>query len=339
MYTLQSRFGSSPEDVIRAKCEFLQNYPAISHDRSLAYNYTLADPPSLWDSENISGFEKRLAKLLAISDDRRRDLANVDYEIISVTPIQFRFEIKNKDTQSVLLESTNLYTTSSGALEAMKSAINFGQSRQRYRRVSVSGGYRFSITDERGNEIARNLNDFSTEALIDREMDSVFAYLDRSFEGMYVIENLLLRPELPTDEFLPICPAPSCIDCAEIDPYSYRLQIILPGYGPRFGYIEFRRFAEEVIREETPAHLLPKICWIDKGDMTVIEKLYRDWIYLKAGADTTRRTEKLRELIRQLFSVKNVYPRSRLRECDSPENQNKFILGRTALGTGRETTP
>jgi uncharacterized protein len=73
--------------------------------------------------------------------------------------------------------------------------------------------------------------------------------------------------------------------------------------------------------------------------MTVIEKLYRNWIYLKAGADTTRRSEKLRELIRQLFSVKNVYPRSRLRKCDSPENQNKFILGRTALGSSRENTP
>jgi uncharacterized protein len=339
MYTLQSRFGASPEEMIRAKCEFLQNYPAISRDRSLAYNYTLADPPNLWDSENISGFEKRLAKLLAIADDRRRDLANIDYQIISVTPTQFRFEIKNKDTQNVLLESTAIYPTSIEALEAMKSVINFGQSPQGYRRVNVAGGYRFIITDENGNEIARSIHNFSTEALIDNQMNSTFTYLNRSFEGMYVLENLLFRPELLTDDFLTICPDPNCTDCPEVDPYSYRLQIILPGYGPRFGYIEFRRFAEEVIREETPAHILPKVCWIDKGDMTVIEKLYRNWIYLKAGADTTRRSEKLRELIRQLFSVKNVYPRSRLRKCDSPENQNKFILGRTALGSSRENTP
>jgi hypothetical protein len=232
-----------------------------------------------------------------------------------------------------------IYPTSIEALEAMKSAINFGQSRQRYRRVSVAGSYRFIITDENGNAIARSIHNFTTEALIDNQINSVFTYLNRSFEGMYVLENLLFRPELLTDDFLTICPDPNCTDCPEVDPYSYRLQIILPGYGPRFGYIEFRRFAEEVIREETPAHILPKVCWIDKGDMTVIEKLYRDWIYLKAGADTTRRSEKLRELIRQLFSVKNVYPRSRLRECDSPETQNKFILGRTALGSSRETTP
>jgi uncharacterized protein len=151
---------------------------------------------------------------------------------------------------------------------------------------------------------------------------------------MYLIENILLRPDLPDDPFLPICPEPNCTDCEDLDPYSYRIQIILPAYGTRFGDISFRRFAEQIIREEIPAHILPKICWVSKEDMTVIEKLYRDWIYLKAGVDPNQHQEKLRQFIAQLFAVKNVYPSQPLSECDAPENKPKFILGQNTLGTG-----
>jgi hypothetical protein len=166
-------------------------------------------------------------------------------------------------------------------------------------------------------------------------IDEVMEYLKVNYsdEGMYLIENILLRPEQNTDPFLPICPTPDCTDCAEIDPYSYRIHIILPAYSSRFSNMHFRRFAEEVIREETPAHILPKICWINQENMAELEKLYRDWIYLKAGVEKTNREGKLRSFINKLFKVKSVYERQKLRECDSGEDELKFILGRTALGT------
>ncbi|WP_019498214.1 hypothetical protein [Pseudanabaena sp. PCC 6802] len=233
-YTMYSNSGSQAEQSIAYKCRFLQDYPTISSDRALAYDYSLTEEKDLWDSENVSGLEKRLAKLLGISNYQRRNLSE-------------------------------------------------------------------------GSE----------------SID----------EGMYLIENILLRPERPDDPFLPICPDRNCTDCADLDPYSYRIQIILPAYGLRFGKLELRRFAEQVIREETPAHILPKICWISKEDMTVFEKLYRDWIYLKAGVDTSQPREKLSAFIDQLFAVKNVYPPGNLHECSSPETQAKFILGRTTLGT------
>ena len=109
----------------------------------------------------------------------------------------------------------------------------------------------------------------------------------------------------------------------QADPYSYRIHIILPAYGKRFGNMDFRRFAEEVIREETPAHILPKICWISQVDMAELQVYYRDWIYLKAGKDKTRRTEKLNNFIDTLFRVKNAYPSTGL--------GGDFILGQTAI--------
>ncbi|MEG3437610.1 hypothetical protein V0288_10815 [Pannus brasiliensis CCIBt3594] len=227
---LYSAFEESPENIIRLKCEFLSTYPTISRERGLAYTYSLTEDNDFWDDENVSGFEKRLAKLLGIRDFRRRNLSD--------------------------------------------------------------GG-----------------------------------------EGMYAIEHILLLPEEKDDPFLPICPNPNCTDCAEADPYSYRLSIVLPAYSDRFRNSHFRQFVEEVIREETPAHILPKICWIDQENMAEFEKLYREWIYLKAEVDTGDRTEKLQKFIEKLFAVKNVYPPRKLHECDSEENQAKFILGQTILGS------
>jgi len=213
-YTMYANFGTGAEDIIRYKCRFLEDYPTISSDRALAYDYSLTiqtdEIKDLWDSENVSGLEKRLTKLLGFPSHQRRNL---------------------------------------------------------------------SVSDE---------------------------------EGMYLIENILLRPEQPTDPFLPICPTPNCNDCAEADPYSYRIHIILPAYGKRLGKLEFRRFAETVIREETPAHILPKVCWINKEDMAKLEKLYRDWIYLKAGKlelALTERQDRLKQFINELFTVKNIYPK------------------------------
>ena len=170
--------------------------------------------------------------------------------------------------------------------------------------------------------------------------DSRRNYLtDGDQEGMYVVENILLRPDLPAhpgDPFLPICPDPNCAECYDSDPYSYRIHIILPAYGPRFGDIDFRRWAERVIREETPAHIQPKICWISIEDMGFVEARYEAWIRLRAGLlnlSESGRMALLNGFIGDLFRVKNVYPAESLHECTDPESEPRFILGRSALGT------
>lgn len=152
-------------------------------------------------------------------------------------------------------------------------------------------------------------------------------------EGMYLIENILLRPEQDGDPFLPIRPDPNCTDCTELNPYSYRIHIILPAYAGRFKEMDFRRFTEAVIREETPAHILPKICWVSQKEMKDLQNYYHDWLSLKAGTHTEQRQEKLAQFINKLFVVRTVYPSQKLYECDSGENKLKFILGQSTLGT------
>jgi hypothetical protein len=232
---MRTAFGTTEQSVIDSKYAFLNDYPKLGGERGLAYDYTLAQPEEVWNSQNVSGLERRLARLLGISDFSRRNLATV-------------------------------------------------------------------ADDSQG-------------------------------EGMYLIENILLRPEQDDDPFLPICVDPTCTDCADDDPYSYRLHFVLPAYAGRFQNMDFRRYVEETIRLETPAHILPKICWLDVDQMATFEPAYRDWVSLRAGVDQADRNQKLAALRQALFAIKNVYPKQRLRDCGSGDEQPPFILGRTQLGS------
>jgi hypothetical protein len=67
--------------------------------------------------------------------------------------------------------------------------------------------------------------------------------------------------------------------------------------------------------------------------MTTFADIYEMWINVKAGVVTTDRTLHLTSMIEELFRVKNIYPQESLHECTDPENEPRFILGRSALGT------
>jgi uncharacterized protein len=221
------------KQAIQTKCDFLNDIGKQTQgsERGLAYNHALTGAADLWNSANVSGLERRLARLLGIQDITRRDLS--------------------------------------------------------------------------GN---------ATEA----------------GEGLFLIENILLRPSAG-EVFLPICPDPSCEECFDDDPYSYRLQIILPAYSERFKDMEFRRFVEETIRLEVPAHLLPKICWVDVETMKQVESKYKAWLEARAGGSSDARRAALGALIEALGGAKNIYPPQKLHGCDD-ETKPPFILNRNALG-------
>lgn len=345
---MRSQFGTSPAAMISYKCDFLGDYAEVSAARGLGYDYTRQDDEGLWDSDNVSGLERRLARLLGIPNFRRRNLGNVSYDIYSEldkTPDdEFRFRVMRRDSDKIVLSGTQNYATRDLARAAMRRAIAEATAPGSYvRNVSGDGRHYFTIVDASGDVLAWRDEFFTTPDAMNAAIAELLEYLrtEYSDEGMYVIEAILLRPDpaQPDDPFLPICPDPDCTDCADEDPYSYRLHIVLPAYAGRFGDMKFRRWAEEVIREEVPAHVEPRICWIGKDDMAELERRYRDWIYLRAGRETADRTKKLTMLRDTLFRVRNVYPAQRLNECDAPASVQKFILGQTALGTLSDTTP
>lgn len=342
---MYSAFRSNPADMIPLKCEFLQHYPAISSERSLAYNYSLKKDADLWNSANVSGLEKRLAKLLGIRNFTRRNLSEITYDIyaeVDATPgDEFRWRVRHRETGDIILSSSKKYTTAKLAKKEMQTAISFALIPTGYqRKVAADRKHFFNIVDDTGEIVARRIEYFDTSVKMEQAITELTQYLQiyYSDEGMYLIEPILLRWAANPDPFLPICPEPNCTDCAEADPYSYRFHVILPAYASRFANMDFRRFVEEVIREEAPAHILPRVCWISRDDMAVLEKAYRDWIYIRSGAETAGRSAKLKAFIEILFSVRNVYPPRQLHECDNGEDKPKFLLGQSALGSMKEET-
>jgi hypothetical protein len=99
----------------------------------------------------------------------------------------------------------------------------------------------------------------------------------------------------------------------------------------------FRQFAERLIRMEAPAHVLPRICFVNEEYMKKFEEAQDKWIGerrnssnpMKQASDGT-----LISLIRLIEEMFTVYEEGRLTDCDddTPE-KNPIVLGTTQLGS------
>jgi hypothetical protein len=317
----QALFGATASAAVHAKCAYLAGLPELGAGRGLGFDYTRAT------EGNASGLEKRLAHLLGLGTlvhdiYQERDADGID---------EFRFRVRRRFSAGVLLSSTRSWPTAEEALQKMTEALAAAQRPGGYqRRQTTEGEYYFNLLDAEGHTVARRIQYFPTAAARDAAIDELIALTsEHRSERLCVVENILLRPRPDTaaDAFLPIC-------ADSDDPYSYRLHIVLPAEAGRFRNMDFRRFAEGVIREETPAHLLPKICWVSNDAMARIEKAWAAWRDLLAGRDATGRAQKFAELRDALYESKNVYPPATLADCAAPA---KFILGRSALGSMKGT--
>ena len=105
---------------------------------------------------------------------------------------------------------------------------------------------------------------------------------------------------------------------------------IAPAWPPRFADMDFRAFVEKTLRQETPAHIMPRVCWVDKDQMGRFEKAYQDWV--EANADD--RGVALNQLVRELAALRSVYPEARLTSyTEEGVGTNPLLLDRTHLGS------
>jgi hypothetical protein len=335
-------FGNTSDALIADKCAFLQEVAEIGANRAGAYLQRPETSAEVWDTLNVSGLERRIARLLGIRDFSRRNLGTVSYQTyaeVDATPDdEWRFRVRHADTHQIVMSSSTNYVTPEAARAEMTTAIERGQTAEGYeRKLASDGRHYFNIVDATGEVIARRIQYFDDPGAMEAAIAELQLYLRQHYrgEGLYVVEHLLLRPQAEGDPLLPICTDPICADCTDLDPYSYRLHVLLPAYAGRFQDMGFRSFVEQTIRRETPAHILPTVCWLGSDDMARFEQAWRDWLLLHAGFTTADRAQKLQALIDALVSGKNVYPVRSLFDCTGDETQPPFILGRTSLGRGQ----
>lgn len=167
--------------------------------------------------------------------------------------------------------------------------------------------------------------------------------------GFHLIEHLLLRPQKEGDQLLSVCLDSNCDHCGDEDPYSFKISIILPYWLNRFKNIPFRNYMEILFRSEAPAHIMLKICWVDKKEMENFESAYSDWViqkaqYIKnlpsASANQQKKyTDSLAKLITVLEALRTDFPAATLHDCGDRDeaNESRVFLGQTVLGTFNPT--
>lgn len=193
-----------------------------------------------------------------------------------------------------------------------------------------------NLLDETDEVIATRKQHFATEAAATAARDELIG-----FAKTFAIDYSLLGPgSLPGDVFsigdplLPVCLEKNCEFCGEEDPYSFRMTIVLSGEdGVANRGIEFRRFAEQTIRMEVPAHLGAKICWVSRLQLESFTQAYCAWLseLAKAEPDVLELHHKLTDLLVIFNELKNVYPPATLHDCIDGNDENRVFLGSTII--------
>ena len=330
---MQSAFGVGAVRLLQDRSAFLEDYAAIGRDRGGAYDYT--DAATRWDSDaNVSGLERRVARLLGIANHARRNLTEITLPagatVTTPSAGQFGFTVTDTSgaTPVLLVQEAATAPNAAQAQQQLARTFELGLISSAY----LLAGNAFVIAEEDGTAVAQSPGFADTSA-----RDAAIAAAKAFFrdhdtrEGFFVIENLLLRPIAAGEASLRACIEPGCDECTG-EVYSYRIHIVLPAYAGRFNDMNFRRFVEQTIREEVPAHILPKICWIAEQPMQELQQAYRAWLEVLDGAAAGDRGPRLSALVDVLTHIKSVYPVQKLIACGDG-SEDKFIVGRTALGT------
>ncbi len=155
----------------------------------------------------------------------------------------------------------------------------------------------------------------------------------------YLVEHVLLRPRTTDSSLLELCDADS--DCAcEWDLYSFRASVVFPYWPDHFDNMAFRKYMEDKLQEEAPAHIQLKVCWISEAQLDEFERLFHAWkaalaAYFDGGkADVSGLKQANDDLLALLPQLKTVHPVATLHNCaESNIANNPVMLGKTNLGT------
>jgi hypothetical protein len=88
------------------------------------------------------------------------------------------------------------------------------------------------------------------------------------------------------------------------DPYSFRVSFVLPCWPKRFRDKSFRRFVEQVIQSETPAHIHAKIYWLGVEQMRSYEEAWIEWL-IETACNDVPDVALVNDFIKQVKQLKN----------------------------------
>jgi hypothetical protein len=349
-------------EVLKDKINFLRDYPETSSERGRAFNYTepcwvlpnLSHEEKNKRSHNVSGLEKRIARLTGIDNFSRRNLFCLPDIKITKNGKIYSFELIDSKLWLKSLEDSNL--DSEEKIDGIINSVyeNFLNKLQYSIEKKTATQFFVFLLDSSHCKIAIAPASFPTEKAAQTFILSLISHfkVHCDSEGLHLIEHILLRPRFkaPVHEYKPaeeiyklmsVCLDEECSFCGEQDPYSFKVSILLPYWNERFSNLNFRKYFEKLIQTETPAHIAVKICWISFTAMKKFEVIFRKWNAALSDYKTELQpseANKLKfmkinnELIEFLGNVKSKYPKAHLHDCEEG-TVNPVRLGQTTLGS------
>ena len=334
-------------ELIEEKIDFLSAYPKLSRERGQGANIRPESPALIWDSDNISGLERRAGMLLGINNLARRDLHCAGHfgALLSTLKSGDAFRVAIRDAENRLLfASAETFADRETALDAAAQAYPALRDEDAFEIAAEQGTTTFRLSITSGPSPLTHNKSFDTEmdatlaarAIIDRYDEILQAGLcaGDEAEGMHLIEHILLRPRAEGDPLMDVCLCEDCVFCGEQDPYSFRVSVVLPYWPERFRNAHFRALVERTLREEAPAHVQLRICWIGQRQMTELDAAYRAWATARAAARPNPATIRSRtaRLVAILDSLSTMHPAASLHDCGLGEDETVVRLGSSALG-------
>lgn len=367
MFSINYKNGTAKsiksEKLIGNKINFLKEYPAISYARGTAFNYypltalNEIDTAKLWDTDNVSGLEKRASKLAGIKNYFRRFLScikNIEIKTIKEKEVQadsteliktyYEFAFQNRLGDKLIQKDK--YESKADLELVVKELMDLLNDKSNYLYDSTT--HKIEVIGSGNKVLAVSTENYPVKA----DADKIIKQFETEFkddcgddEGMLLIEHLLLRPREKNYQLMQVCLDKDCAFCGEEYPYTFRVSVFLPHWTSQFNDMNFRTYFENMIRAEAPAHIMLKVCWLANEQMRELEILYQQWInalaaYTHQPLDTGSRTAfKIANdaLVLLLPTLHTVYPEATLHDCDESINTNPVMLGKTILGTIKPT--
>lgn len=343
LYSYTEDKDVADSQLIDNKISFLQNFPELSRNRAKSFNYK--NPALVCNSENVAGLVNRIKLLLGYKPSYSGNVEIYEEKDTDGKFYERRWRLVD-ETKKIQLSSSTRYVDDSLPVAEQKAWTELDNvfryiTNPVHYNIKKAKTWAFNLVDDTGEVIATRKQCFKTKEEAEAARDEIIAFAKKSItrEQIFIVEHVLLRPRNIGDALLSVCLDPGCSDCDETDPYSFRITVVLNGEdGLANKGIEFRRFAEQTIRMETPAHLGLKICWVSKESLKEFGDLYCNWLaeLSKPEPDAATLHDRLDALIKVFTNLNNVYPKATLHDCVDGNDSNRVFLGHTAIISNEE---
>ncbi|WP_018015992.1 hypothetical protein [Teredinibacter turnerae] len=324
------------EHLLACKQQYVEHIGTLARDRAAGTNFA----EKTWGTTNQSTLEKHLRIKLGLSERR---LSTV-YPLVRAglnhqdSDLGFHFNANNAKQETRF--ATSFYENIGHSLAADETrnlkpvpdiAVDEPTSKKVYHQVRnhVFGhlknlrtllfraganlaSYRIKVSDQHtATRLYINLGRNSREnwlyllstksehdaAITANGLCQFIQTLNSDMEGFHLIEHQLLLPVSKHWQ-------PAVDKVASLNPFANTQSLVVSGWSARFVDGEFRHYVEDLVLQESPAHMYTQVFWLDFSTMERFEVLFKNWCDVRMRRDEHRKFNFLSaKLLRMLMKL------------------------------------